>query len=203
MLPLPKQSFEARRIESASVDSQSLVRFDTNDYSVPVKYAHRKLMVVATVAEVRLIYEDQLVARHPRCWQRERTLFEPIHYLALLERKPGGFDYARPLENWQLAECFGLLRRRLEAADPRYGTRSFIRVLRLLEKFSLPQLTGAVEYALDIDVIDPESIRTIVEHRAERPVALFSLGGRPHLALVRVETTNVAAYGALLTEVSP
>ena len=55
-------------------------------------------------------------------------------------------------------------------------------MLRLLERFSLPQLTGAVEYALDIDVIDPDSIRTIVEHRAEQPVALFSLDGRPHLA---------------------
>ncbi len=189
-------------LTTAAADSQSLVRFDTNDYSVPVKYAHRKLMVVATVDEVRLVYEDRLVARHPRCWRRERTFFEPVHYLALLERKPGGFDYARPLENWQLPECFGLLRRRLEAADPRYGTRSYIRVLRLLERFSLPQLTGAVEYALDIDVIDADSIRTIVEHRAERPVELFSLDGRPHLAHVRVETTDVAAYGALLTEVS-
>ena len=203
LLPLPKQSFEARCVDDATADSQSLVRFDTNDYSVPVKYAHRKLMVVATVEEVRLVYEDRLVARHPRCWQRERTRFEPIHYLALLERKPGGFDYARPLENWQLPECLGLLRRRLEAADPRYGTRSYIRVLRLLEKFSLPQLTGAVEYALDIDVIDPDSIRTIVEHRAEQPVTLFSLDGRPHLAHVRVETTDVAAYRALLMEVTP
>ena len=203
LLPLPKQSFEARCVDDATADSQSLVRFDTNDYSVPVKYAHRKLLVVATVEEVRLVYEDRLVARHPRCWQRAQTRFEPIHYLALLERKPGGFDYARPLEHWQLPDCFGLLRRRLEAADSRYGTRSYIRVLRQLERFSLPQLTGAVEYALDIDVIDPESIRTIVEHRAEQPVALFSLDGRPHLAHVRVETTDVAAYGALLTEVSP
>ena len=45
-------------------NSQSLVRFDTNDYSVPVQYAHRKLIVVATVDEVRLVYEDRLVARH-------------------------------------------------------------------------------------------------------------------------------------------
>jgi len=202
LLPLPKQPFEARYVDDATADSQSLVRFDTNDYSVPVKYAHRKLMVVATVEEVRLVYEDRLVARHPRCWQREQTRFEPIHYLALLERKPGGFDYARPLEHWQLPECFGLLRRRLEAADPRYGTRSYIRVLRQLERFTLTQLTGAVEYALDIDVVDPDSIRTIVEHRAEQPAALFSLDGRPHLSHVRVETTDVAAYGALLTEVS-
>jgi hypothetical protein len=179
------------------------VRFDTNDYSVPVRYAHRKLIVVATVEEVRLVFEDRLVARHRRCWERERALFEPIHYLALLERKPGGFDYARPLENWELPECFPLLRRRLEAADERSGTRSYIRVLRLLEKFSLPQLTGAVEYALDIDVIDPDSLRTIVEHRADQPVELFSLDGRPWLQAVRVETTDVSSYQALLEEVSP
>lgn len=99
-LVLPKQPFEARRIEQPSADSQSLVRFDTNSYSVPVKYAHRKIKVVATVEEVRLVYDDRLVARHARCWQKKQYIFEPVHYLALLERKPGDFDHARPLENW-------------------------------------------------------------------------------------------------------
>ena len=158
--------------------------------------------MVATVEEVRLVVEDRLVARHRRSWERERTFFEPLHYLALLERKPGGIDYARPLENWELPENFGLLRRRLEAADPRHGTRSYIKVLRLLEKFSLPQLTAAVDYALDIDVIDAESLRTILEHRAEAPIPLFALDGRPQLAFVRVETTDVTAYQALLEEVA-
>jgi transposase len=201
-LSLPKQPFEARYVDEGTANSESLVRFDTNDYSVPVQYAHRKLLVVATVEEVRLVYEDRLVACHRRSWERERVFFEPIHYLALLERKPGGFDYARPLENWQLPECYALLRRRLEAADRQHGTRSFIRVLRLLEKFSLPQLTAAIEYALDIDVIDADSIRTIVEHRADQPVKLFPLDGRPHLAHVCVETTDVASYQVLLGEVA-
>jgi len=202
-LPLPKGTFEARRIAEGTANSESLVRFDTNDYSVPVQYAHRKLLTVATVDEVRMVYEDRLVARHSRCWGREQALFNPVHYLALLERKPGGFDYARPLEHWDLPEGFALLRRRLEAADPRRGTWDFIRVLRLLERFSLPSLTAAVEYALDIDVIDADSIRTVVEHRADTPVALFPLDGRPHLAHVRVEVTNVSAYQALLDEVTP
>jgi hypothetical protein len=199
-LSLPKQPFEARWIEQASADSQSLVRFDANSYSVPVKYAHRKLTVVATVAEVRLVYADRLVARHRRCWQKEQYLFEPVHYLALLERKPGGFDHARPLENWQLPDCFALLRRRLEAKHGGPGTREFIRVLRLLEKFTLAQLTEAVEYVLDFDVIDPDSIRLIVTHRADAPLELFKLDGRPHLAWVRVETTPVSSYQSLLTE---
>ena len=101
-----------------------------------------------------------------------------------------------------MPDCFALLRRRLEAADPRQGTRSYIRVLRLLEKFSLTQLTAAVEYALDLDVIDVESIRTILEHRSDQPVELFPLDGRPHLAHVRVETTDVSSYQALLEEVT-
>ena len=202
-LPLPTQAFESRRIADGTADSQSLVRFDTNDYSVPVQYAHRKLVVVATVEEVRLVFQDRLVARHRRSWERERTFFEPIHYLALLERKPGGFDFAKPLENWRLPDGFALLRRRLEADDPKGGTRSYIRVLRLLEKYSLPQLTAAVDYALDIDVLDADSIRTIVEHRTDQPVKLFPLDGRPHLAHVQVETTKVSAYQTLLTEVTP
>ncbi len=196
-LPLPGRPFEARRVTEGGADSLSLVRFDTNSYSVPTRYAHRRMTVIGTVDEVRITFEDRLVARHPRCWGREQPVFDPVHYLALLERKPGGFDFARPLAGWDLPACFDALRRRLEA-DDRHGTRAFIRVLRLLESHSLGQLADAVGYALDRGAIDPDSIRVILDHRADRPVELFTLDGRPRLAGVRVEPTDVAAYGALL-----
>ena len=203
-LPLPARPFEARRVTPATADGQSLVRFDTNDYSVPTRYARRRLTVVATVDEVRIAHEDRLVARHPRCWDRGQPIFDPVHYLALLERKPGGLDFAKPLEQWGLPDCFGVLRRRLEAADPTgHGTRAFIRVLRLLEAVPLPQLTDAVEYALGIDVIDPDSIRVVLDHRADRPAELFTLDGRPHLRAVRVARTDVSAYQTLLGEGHP
>ena len=70
---------------------------------------------MGTVEEVRLVYEDRLVARHARCWQKEQYIDEPVHYLAVFERKPGGFDHARPLEIWRSPECLALLHRRLEA----------------------------------------------------------------------------------------
>jgi hypothetical protein len=202
MLPLPARPFDARRVEDGSADSLSLVRFDTNSYSVPTQYAHRSVKVVASVSEVRIIYEDRLVAQHPRCWGKEQYFFDPIHYLALLERKPGGFDFARPLAKWELPECYGVLRRRLEAGDPTgHGTRSFIRVLRLLETHTLTELTDAVEYALDLGIEDADSIRMILEYRADRPTELFRLDGRPQLAGVRVPPTDLAAYGELLATV--
>lgn len=80
MLSLPRQEFDARRLTQASTNSLSLVRFDTNSYSVPVKYAHREITVVASVDEVRLVFEDQLIAKHDRHRGREQFLFDPVLY---------------------------------------------------------------------------------------------------------------------------
>jgi hypothetical protein len=203
LLPLPAQECEARRITQAGANSLSLVRFDTNSYSVPVKYAHRTITVVATVDDVKMIFEDLLIARHRRHWGRERFFYDPIHYLALLERKPGAFDYARPLADWQLPDCFDVLRRRMERTPDGLGTREFIRVLLLLEKATLDELASAVDYALGQGVADADTIRVILEHRRESPIALFCLDSRPHLKLVHVPPTDISAYASLLeTEVT-
>jgi hypothetical protein len=198
LLPLPPQEFDARRLAQATADSLSLVRFDSNSYSVPTKYAYRQITIVAGVDEVRLVFEDRLIARHRRHWGKHHFQFDPIHYLALLERKPGGFDYARPLEGWELPECFGVLRRRFEAKLDGLGTREFIKVLRLLEQADLPELAGAVGYALGLGTPDADSVRLILEHRREPPVTLFRLDGRPHLQWVSVAPPDLSAYQPLL-----
>jgi transposase len=198
--PIPVQTFESHRIVLTDANSLSLIRFDKNDYSVPTKYAHRPLTVVATVDEVRIIFEDDLVARHRRSWKKQQALFDPVHYLALLERKPGGFDHARPLEDWELPVCFGILRRRLEAELDGPGTREFIKVLRLLETHSLTALKIAVQHALEIGTTNSDAVRLILEYQQEEPVALFCLDGRPHLKLVRVAQTDISVYQSLLME---
>jgi transposase len=195
--PLPASGFEARRVELAQANSLSLVRFDENDYSVPTAYAHQPITVVGGLDEVRLVCRDRLVARHPRHWGREHVTFDPVHYLALLERKPGAFDYARPLAEWHLPESFVVLRRRFEAAWGEAGVRHFIQVLRLLEKCSLGQLTTAVERALVIGATTADAVRVLLEVTREAPVRLFRLDGRPHLAGVTVPRPDLAAYWSL------
>ena len=197
LLELPKHGFEARRVEQAKVDSQSLVRFDCNSYSVPTTYAHQPVTVVGGIDQVRIVCNHHVVAEHPRCWDREQTRFEPRHYLALLERKPGALDFARPLEDWQLPACFAVLRRRLETDLGDQGTREFIKVLRLLENASISQLAGAVEQTLAIGAIGSDAVRVILQARQEAPIGLFSLEGRPHLKLVRVQAPDLGAYRAL------
>ncbi len=137
MLRLPGNAFEPRRVEQRRASSLSLVRFDRNDYSVPTAFAHHELTVTGGVERVEISSGTELVATHPRDWGAEQTAYDPRHYLALLERKPGAFDFARPLERWDLPVCFRLLRRRLEADLGSSGTREFIKVLRLMERVPL------------------------------------------------------------------
>jgi hypothetical protein len=174
-----------------------LVRFENNDYSVPTEHAHHHVTVIGGIEEVRVVVGDRLVARHPRHWGKEHTEFNPVHYLALLERKPGALDYARPLENWQLPDCFAVLRRRQEAELEKLGTREFIKVLRLLEHATLAELTGAVEYALSIGANSADAVKLILQSRREQPVSLFCLEGRPHLKGVHVPPPNLEAYRSL------
>jgi transposase len=203
LLPLPGQAFEARRVEVAKATSLSLVRFDGNDYSVPTDHAHQAVTVVGGIDEVRLVVGGLVVARHRRCWGKEQTCFDPVHYLALLERKPGALDFARPLEGWQLPDCFGVLRRRLEGELQGQGTREFIKVLRLLEGAAVPQLAEAIEQALAIGATGADAVRLILEHRREQPAGLFRLDGHLHLKAVRVQAPDLTAYRALAQEGQP
>ena len=197
MLPLPAEEFEPRRVVTASANSLSLVRFDRNDYSVPTAFAFHDVTAVGGIEEVTIAVGADVVARHHRHWGKEHTVYDPRHYLALLERKPGAFDHARPLEHWNLPECFGVLRRRLEGELASAGTREYIKVLRLLEHATIAELTAAVTQALAIGATGADAIGLILAHRAERPVGLFSLDGRPHLKAFVIPPPDLGAYDVL------
>jgi transposase len=202
-LAMPSEAFVAARVEPRRVDSLSLVSFDANQYSVPTEFAHHPVTVIASVDEVRVVAGDRVVAVHRRCWDREQVTYDPVHYLAVLERKPGALDFAAPLEGWELPVCFGVLRRQLEAEFAGAGTRQYIKVLRLLEKSRPRELAHAVGRALELGVADADAVRLILEHRREEPVGLFCLDGRPHLRSVAVPSPDLSVYASLAPGVTP
>jgi transposase len=197
MLPLPSQSFESRRVEACQANSLSLVRFDRNDYSVPTQHAHRAVMAIGGIERVRLVVQDQVVAEHLRDWDKENVHYDPVHYLALLERKPGALDFGKPFDDWDLPEGFGVLRRRLEGELGSDGRREFIKVLRLLESWNLSELAKAVDRALQIGALTVEAIRLLLQDGRESPVKYFRLDGRPHLQGRVVPAPNLALYDTL------
>ena len=97
--PLPAP-FDACDKQGTRVSSLSLVRYRTNDYSVPVAYSHQEVWIRGYVHEVVIGCGAGIIARHPRSYDREDMVFDPIHYLPLLEHKIGALDQAAPLEHF-------------------------------------------------------------------------------------------------------
>ena len=150
--PLPAP-FDACDKQGTRVNSLSLVRYRTNDYSVPVAYGHQEVWIRGYVHEVVIGCGAGIIARHPRSYDREDMVFDPIHYLPLLEHKIGALDQAAPLAGWELPDAFPTLRRLLEARMGKAGKREYVQVLRLLETFDLEVLHGAVKDALRLGAI--------------------------------------------------
>jgi len=200
LLALPAAPYEACDKISARVSSLALVRYRTNDYSVPTEYGHRQVWVKGHVHEVVIACGSEVIARHQRSYERETVVFDPLHYLALLEQKTRALDQAAPLAGWQLPECFITLRRLLEVRLNKHGSREYVQVLRLLETFELPEVTYAVEQALKLSTISFDAVRHLLLCRIERRPPRLDMQNYPHLPLAQVHTTQAADYMALLTE---
>ncbi len=199
MLPLPAAPYEACDKVTARVSSISLVRYRTNDYSVPTEYGHRQVLVKGYVHRVEIVCGSQVIARHQRSYARATAVYDPLHYLALLEHKSRALDQAAPLAGWQLPECFADLRRLLEARLNKHASREYIQVLRLLETFALEEVTHAIEDALRLNTISFDAVRHLVLCRIERRPPRLDLQNWPHLPAANVRTTQAADYMALLS----
>ena len=95
LLPLPEAPYDACEKQAGRVSSLSLVRYRTNDYSAPVAYGHRDVLVRGYVDRVVISCGAEVIARHHRSYQRDDFVFDPIHYLPLLEQKTAALT--RPL----------------------------------------------------------------------------------------------------------
>ena len=200
LLPLPPAPLEACQQRTTRASSQALVRYETNDYSVPTEYGHRQVLVKAFVWEVVISAGSEVIGRHSRSYEREEMIFNPLHYLALLELKSNALDQAAPLQGWQLPEEFVELRRQMEARLGKRGRREYVQVLRLLETFSLPEVSAAVRQALRFPAIAFDAVKHLLLCALERRPPRLDLENYPHLPLAEVALTRAADYQVLLEQ---
>ena len=166
LLPLPPVAYDACDKQAGRVSSLSLVRYKTNDYSVPVAFGHRDVLVRGYVDRVVISCGTEVIARHARSYDRDDFVYDPIHYLPLLERKIGALDQAAPLQEWDLPEEFDTLRRLLEARMGRRGKREYVQALRLLETFSQEEVHAAIRDAIRLGAVSFDAVKHLVLCRA-------------------------------------
>jgi hypothetical protein len=197
---LPAAPYDACEKRAGRVNSLSLVRYRGTDYSVPAAYGHREVLIRGYVDAVVISCGADVIARHVRSYEREDFVFDPRHYLALLERKIGALDQAAPLADWDLPGEFTILRRLLEARMGKQGKREFVQVLRLLEVFRIDEVAAGVRDAIDRGVIGFDAVKHLVLCRIERRPPRLDMTVYPYLPRASVAITSARSYLDLLTE---
>ena len=198
-LPLPAVPYDACDKQAGRVSSLSLVRYKTNDYSAPAAYGYRDVLVRGYVDQVVISCGAAVIARHPRSYEKDDFVFDPIHYLPRFERKTAALDQAAPLPGWELPEEYRTLRRLLEARMGRRGKREFVQVLRLMETFSHQEVHHAVQDALRLGAISFDAVKHLLLCRLEGRPPRLDLDLYPYLPRVTVKTTRATDYLALLS----
>ena len=200
-LPLPAVPFAACREESTHVSKQMLVRFDCNDYSVPTEQAHRPCVVRGFVDRVQIEVDHEPVALHPRSYGQGEFVLEPLHYLKLLERKPGSLDNARPFKQTQWGEELCSMRKELEYRQPGgAGTKQFIEILQLALAYPMEAVQRAVGACVDRRAYSVAAVINVLRNQPRRAVLRLDLSARDELSGVGDGIRPLAIYDQLSTQ---
>jgi transposase len=206
--PVPGHPFACCRTVAVKATRQALVGFERNRYSVPSRHAGERLVLRAFPWHVEVSDGQTVVARHPRLYGRNGEHLDPLHYLQVLERKPGGFDGARPIRQWRSTwppiyeDYLTALRR----ARPDDATREFVRVLQLHARYRPEAIAAALEQALRLTCWSADAVEVLIRQAADPATvaSLVDLAAVPRLAAVAIPVPDLHAFDQLLapTEVT-
>jgi transposase len=202
MNPLPAEPFDPARLLQARVDSRARVCVRQNYYSVPARYAGRRLPVRLSATAVEVLDGPRTVARHDRTAGKYAEILVLDHYLEVLRRKPGALPGASALAQARAAGTFtaahqgywdAVRRQHGDAA----GTRALIEVLLAHRALPAGALAAAMTAAVSSGITDPQ----VVVIEARRRAAGQAAPVVPIGALARYDrpAPGLGAYDQLLT----
>ena len=155
-----------------AVTGTCLISFDRNRYSVMAKAARRAVQVRAYADRIVVRLGDEVIAEHARHFGRDRTIYDPWHYLPVLANKPGAWRNGAPFQGWDLPPALARLRRKLGSGDE--ADRRFVRVLAAVQTDGLDAVEAAIREALDAGAASDEVILNILaryrEPATDRPL---------------------------------
>ena len=197
--PLEKRPFAACLRRSTLATQQALVRFEGNDYSVPVRWAHHQVTVHGYVDRVELHVASERVAVHERCHESGEFVLDPYHYIPLLEKKPGGIHNARPFKGEPWGEDLAWMRRELEYRYGGEGTKKWVNILLLFDQYPQDKVKRAVRLCVRRGAYSDEAVQGTLNYLPPPRRGSLDLAHRPELALIGDGTRPAGTYDALLS----
>lgn len=191
--------FEGYSERSCKVSSTCLVTYDRNRYSVDCRYSYKAVSVRAYTDRVDIVADGKIIGTHARYFGRDKTLFNPWHYVPLLERKPGALRNGAPFKDWCLPVSLQKVQQHLMKHVG--GDRAVVRVLLAITHHGLEAVTVACDLALEDKVISADYILHLLGRLTPSPaVALIETPDT--LKLTHEPLADCNRYNALLENIS-
>ena len=193
--PLNPMPYDIGRIETARAGKQFRVTLDTNHYSVPARYVGVRVTLKAYPDRVCIYHQDQLIARHPRCYDRHKDIEDPDHPKGLIAQRANAREqrlWLRFLSLSPKAQSYydGLEQRR---ANARHHLR---KIVALSDIYGTESVARAIEDAIVFHAFSCEYIANLLEMRArERPAASpLHLTRRQDLLDIDIDPPDLSPY---------
>jgi hypothetical protein len=175
LMRLPAEVFDPARLLQARVDNRARVSVRQCFYSVPARYAGRRLSVRLSARTVEISDGAKVVARHERAVGKYVEVLTLDHYLEVLKTKPGGLPGATALAQAKARGVFtashqGYWDAARRARGDAAGTRALIEVLLAHRTMPAAALTAAMDRAVASGALDPQLV-LIDARREQTPVA--------------------------------
>jgi hypothetical protein len=166
LLALPENPYPTDEQVAVKINKTPYARFDLNDYSVPHDYVQRTLTVVSSLQEVRILNGQEVLATHPRSFDKGLQIEIPAHIEDLLEHKHQASQHRGTDRLAQaVPQSRDLLIQAADRGEP-LG-RITVALLQLLDRYGATELQAGIQEALQRGVPHPNAVRLALERRRE------------------------------------
>lgn len=182
--------------KTVRVSSTCLVQYDTNHYSVPCDVAKQRISLRVYANKLVMVARQEVIAEHPRCFNKHRYHFEPWHYVPLLNQKPGALRDGAPFERWDLPKP--ILKIKKIYLQQHRGDRDFVQLLQLIQEHDVDTISMACELALEAKTTQLSAVINQIYRLTEsEPPARLEVAQYPSLQTPPI--ADCLRYNQLLT----
>ena len=162
--------FDGFHAVPASVSKTCLVRFDKNRYSVDARAVGRPVEIRAYAERLECWQDGRIVGSHVRVFGRGKTIYDPLHYIPVLARKPGALRNGAPFKGWELPSALRHVQRKLERQPG--GDRQMVDILGAVLADGIDAVEAACAEALSHNVHSAGVVLNILARHREPPPPL-------------------------------
>lgn len=198
--PLPANKFETCKLVSCQVNKTSLITVETNQYSVPCRYVGQAVWVKIFVDQVIVVAQNQVIAQHPRSYERNQMITVLDHYLEALLKKPRAIRDAHAFQSSDIPDVFRRFHHKMREEEGANGDRKFIRLLLLHREIGMENLTKALIQAEKTQVYRYEVVHELIQRLTNNDVTIDKLPiENTPLSLLdyKIQKSSISQYGQL------